>query len=1000
MFFHALTMTNVGPFVGTTTVDLAQVGQSGLFLLEGPTGAGKSTVLDSIVFALFGDVGAPHGSTERMRSSFALPTDVSEVALVFETTVGVFRVQRTPSYDRPKRSGHGTTRQNATVKLWRLSGPDARPTNAPISTKHGEADAEIQRIVGLNRAQFVQTILLPQGEFANFLRAKPESRRDLLQKIFGTELYDRIAGELDARRRTSHNERTKAQERVGHALTAFLTTVEATPEQSDVLRACDPEALPVLVAGMTSHLRTDTHIAQQDAKSSDEQCQRTREALRTGEEVLKRLDRKRQLEARMEILRAGRQSEQRKRDVLSDLDATYRISPTYDSLVQARATELGLTESFQAAGDEFEARFSTPLTHPMALNLQVQMELQSIQPALRQEEQLPELVAEAARHRERGNTLAADLRDLEAKAEQLPQRVAELSNERDSARSLSAEVPLLVAASSDARTRRDASRRAVLLTDASACASQRVTEAQQQAKMAAVELGRLQQQRIDGIAGELARDLVDGGPCIVCGALEHPQPNSGNLTVDQKDLMQAATDAEECVAQLSIYVDDRERVEIDLAEALAQSAKQPVGQLEEALAAANDRLAAANEGHSRLAGIDAELATGQKLLKDLAGSIETQKEDISTCTRDVKLLEARISDHHDGVQAARGPFSTVAEHAANLTNQGDQLELLATMASAVHEAQVGLSTANKNWDRALDELALSSGLSVEELLARQDEIVGLRDEIATVEREYAVVEAGLSEIADQDIARNDDDKTPGAEPDVEKLGSLAASAETERDDAKATLQRVEILVLRADSSVEKLEAALTFLEEVMESTAEIIRLSEIANATTLVNGPKISLPTYVLMSRFHDVVVAANTRLQAMSDGRFTLVHSFEKESHGRKSGLGIMVRDHLAECDRSPGDLSGGETFYTSLALALGLADVVTAEAGGVDLGTLFIDEGFGALDPETLDSVLAEIARLRQGGRVVGVVSHVDELKQRISDRIEVRRLPTGGSTIRIVA
>jgi exonuclease SbcC len=137
-----------------------------------------------------------------------------------------------------------------------------------------------------------------------------------------------------------------------------------------------------------------------------------------------------------------------------------------------------------------------------------------------------------------------------------------------------------------------------------------------------------------------------------------------------------------------------------------------------------------------------------------------------------------------------------------------------------------------------------------------------------------------------------------------------------------------------------------------------------------------------------------------MSDGRYTIEYHEERESHGRKSGLGIKILDRLTDKQRSPGDLSGGETFYTALSLALGLADVVVAESGGVDLGTLFIDEGFGSLDPDTLDSVLTEISHLRRGGRVVGIVSHVDELKQRISERIEIRRLDSGHSAITVVA
>uniref|UniRef100_UPI00293EC0F0 SbcC/MukB-like Walker B domain-containing protein n=1 Tax=Clavibacter sp. MX14-G9D TaxID=3064656 RepID=UPI00293EC0F0 len=177
-----------------------------------------------------------------------------------------------------------------------------------------------------------------------------------------------------------------------------------------------------------------------------------------------------------------------------------------------------------------------------------------------------------------------------------------------------------------------------------------------------------------------------------------------------------------------------------------------------------------------------------------------------------------------------------------------------------------------------------------------------------------------------------------------------------------------------------------------------IRMAEIANAVTPENSRGVTLGTYVLLRRFEDVVQAANARLRVMSSGRYELEVSEEREatSRSRKTGLALQIRDHVVDRVREPASFSGGETFYASLSLALGLADVVQAEAGGLQLGTLFVDEGFGTLDPETLDAVMSELGRLSSGGRTVGIVSHVEELKQRVADRIEVRRRPDGSSTL----
>ncbi|MBD8537084.1 SbcC/MukB-like Walker B domain-containing protein, partial [Plantibacter sp. CFBP 13570] len=204
-------------------------------------------------------------------------------------------------------------------------------------------------------------------------------------------------------------------------------------------------------------------------------------------------------------------------------------------------------------------------------------------------------------------------------------------------------------------------------------------------------------------------------------------------------------------------------------------------------------------------------------------------------------------------------------------------------------------------------------------------------------------------------------------------------------------------------------AACTALAEAADENADavreaaaVVRLADVVSATGSENSTKVTLGTYVLLRRFEDVVAAANARLESMSGGRYELVRSDVKEgpSRSQRVGLSLTVHDHRTDRRRDPKSLSGGETFYASLCLALGLADVVTGEAGGVELGTLFVDEGFGSLDPETLDTVMAELGRLSAGGRVVGVVSHVEEMKQRIGERIEVRRLEDGSSTLLVRA
>ncbi|TGJ96051.1 SMC family ATPase, partial [Actinotalea fermentans ATCC 43279 = JCM 9966 = DSM 3133] len=205
----------------------------------------------------------------------------------------------------------------------------------------------------------------------------------------------------------------------------------------------------------------------------------------------------------------------------------------------------------------------------------------------------------------------------------------------------------------------------------------------------------------------------------------------------------------------------------------------------------------------------------------------------------------------------------------------------------------------------------------------------------------------------------------------------------------------------AATAATEIESTVAAWGRAREDAAPVARMAALAAGSGADNAKALSLATFVLVRRFEDVVAAANERLREMSDGRYELERSDEKEDvRTRRTGLAMKVLDHRTEQARDPRTLSGGETFYVSLCLALGMADVVTAEVGGVDLGTLFVDEGFGTLDPETLEAVLGELGKLRAGGRVVGVVSHVDALKASIAERVEVRRLANGSSTLTVRA
>ncbi|MBX9245338.1 SMC family ATPase, partial [Actinotalea ferrariae] len=400
--------------------------------------------------------------------------------------------------------------------------------------------------------------------------------------------------------------------------------------------------------------------------------------------------------------------------------------------------------------------------------------------------------------------------------------------------------------------------------------------------------------------------------------------------------------------------------------------------------AARDRLV---ELEAALVAFDADTARATQMLGRREVEIAEGRASLEAMRDALLLAEVEIEAARDGADSVRTRLRTVEKRITHLETWVDALVRLEE-AGAVHEARLGELAG------ALVEHDFEDADAVRAAALDRAALRALEHQVATHDAAVTRVRAALEE---PELAALPE----AVEVDLDTLASAHAEA-----DAAATLVAGE--AARAAHLAEAATAALRELDTAVESqvaahaeAGPVVRMANVAAASGGDNAKQLTLATYVLMRRFEDVVAAANARLGTMSDGRYALVRSDEREAvRSRRTGLAMKVVDHRTGTERDPRTLSGGETFYVSLCLALGLADVVTAEAGGIDLGTLFIDEGFGSLDPETLEVVLAELGRLRDGGRVVGVVSHVDALKQSIAERIEVRCHPDGTSTLAVRA
>jgi exonuclease SbcC len=507
---------------------------------------------------------------------------------------------------------------------------------------------------------------------------------------------------------------------------------------------------------------------------------------------------------------------------------------------------------------------------------------------------------------------------------------------------------------------------------------------------------RAMELRLENMAAELAEQLADGGACPVCGATDHPGPAAhADDAVSAHDVSEAAEQRDSAADQRSQAEAERDAVAAQAAAATAAAGGATVESLAAALADLAEQVRAAEQAAVEAAALEPELADlnaeRDKLDEDLMAAATAA----ATTRQQADDAAAKLALVTDELRAAAAEHPSVAARQAALRQAAAADRALARALSDLSAARAAQDAARLRAERELAVGHFPTLAAARAAVLSPDEQASL---VARTEEWTAALAGRTAAATASDLAGLE----PGRAQEAYLAADLAADALA---DARASDQEVrdaeQALTFRAGRLRQRmvdLSQAEEAADRLDEETETVIRLAGLARGMD--GHRRIALTTYVLRRWFEQVVQAANVRLAAMSAGRYELRRTDDGESRRQRTGLTLSVVDRHTSEERSPKSLSGGETFYTSLALALGLADVVRAEAGGVELDTLFIDEGFGSLDPQTLDQVMAVIDDLRDRGRAVGIVSHVADLKERVYERLEVRRLPDGSSTTRVVA
>ncbi len=993
MRLHRLRMTAIGPFADPAELDLARFGEAGLFLIEGRTGAGKSTILDAISFALYGKLARGSGS-ERLKSHHCDPAVEPVVELVFETQRGRYRIRRTPTHERPKKRGPGSTRANMTVKLFRLTDPDDLDGGELISANLGDVEDEITRAVGLSHAQFVQTVLLPQGEFAAFLQAGTNDKRALLQRLFGTELYARAQQLLEQGRAAASLRRAEAEQSVRNAIHAFAGVAglpdEATSELVAVAESADPDGLGTATAAALATLRAELDEAGAVLAGRRDKRRAADAQLATETELAERRLLRESLRERRQRLAELGPAQQLARAELVAGERAAAVGPAATGLRAA----IEALDAAQAAESGVRSELPAELAESAEAELRAQGGrhaelLGELTGQLERERLLAGRRAELARLRAEDLQHAELIEQAERQLARLPAEQAEVAAEEAAAATATNRLAELQAECERAGQRLAAARRAEQAAAEAARAKQLFQQLFDDAALAQEQFTALQQRWRANIASELGLALADGNPCAVCGSLEHPRPAPRQPDHVSQDQVQQA---EQRSRALSADLELRRQQLLDQQGALLQLQAEADRLTPELAAATLDRASAAAEearaAAGRLPELTDRLAELRLRERQLTEQLSAARTEQSRLAERAGALGEAIETDEAELARARDGFATVAARQADLQQRLRAIEQAAAAASDTGRAMTAAQSAGAIFANALAEAGFAGEPDWQQALRPARRLAELREQVAGYDEQLGAVEARLAAAELTDPAL---DQLPA---DLEVLAELAERAQADEHVAAQAHGAAQHRLDRAGVLAGRLAEAVLASAEVLRQTAAAIRVGNLV-AGLGENRLKMELTSYLLVRRFAEVLEAANSQLARISAGRYQLEHTDERTGSA-KAGLNLRVLDLHTGRPRDPATLSGGETFYVSLALALGLADVVRAESGGIDLGTLFIDEGFGTLDAEVLDEVIGVLDSLRSGGRVVGIVSHVSELKLRIADQIRVIRNVDGTSRL----
>jgi len=998
-----LYMSAFGPFAGVEKINFDELGDNPLFLINGPTGSGKSTIFDAICFALYGETTGNEREAKQMRCDHADPSTLTEVTLEFKITSGSYRITRIPDQVRPKARGEGVTEQKAQAHLYQLDGDDEKLLVGPKIT---EVTGEIINLTGLSAEQFRQVMVLPQGKFRDLLLAKSEDREKIFEQLFQTHVYSRLQTKLrdQANFLTSQIKNVLLQQNAmleaselenrEQLQTQLKTITEDLKELEQKKRTAEAVLRQAHVALQEAQLSENAFIEQIQTQNKYDQLLHQQSEIdqqkikldgsikaqeispsfqETEKQKITLIKNQQELSECRAVLNGAKKA-------LRKLEEDKKKIPGQEETFQKLNAEITMLESYRQRSQQLQDAQKNLVIAEKALNTSQKMlsdkksqlqrlrkELEQCEKTLQTQNQilqvLPEKKIQLEKLEEQGKAIRK-ITDLHQSHKKIEKEITGLENQEN-------EINIIC-----------------------------------QQKLRDKEIYEQAWQK--GQASVLASHLSSDKPCPVCGSIDHPLiaysddklPTEQELNKAQKLAEESRLQMEKIIRDKLIKQEERKNILSLIDEEKISGTQYPDLSLDEI-----------REHYAQLKNeIEALQKTAEGLLV-LQKQIDGIKSDIRSLEIEMDKAQKINLENSSVFAAAKAELSnkenelpeqyrtadTLENAISQLVSERDSLKRKIEKANRAYQqareanvsAETALASATANeknsetlyntlltdWQRNLQQSVFESEQHFLNAKLEKNQEQRLIDIIRQYEDEKLLTQKQLDE-------KNSAIKNK-TRPDINKLKEVEEIAESNKNRLDSEYHKTEQRQYSLIKTRDKLKKSIIQLEKLEKQYGVIGKLSDVSNGK---NPHNLSLQRFVLSVLLDDVLTEASYRLHKMSKGRYQL---YRKESVGdkrSKSGLEMEVEDSYTGKLRPAATLSGGESFMAALALALGLSDVVQAYAGGIRLDTLFIDEGFGSLDPESLELAINTLLELRASGRMVGVISHVEEMKRIIDVRLDV--------------